>query len=52
MAEEKEGTVTLIAPNGVTVSVAESKLADRLRGDYQLTEERPSGRSSKSRSKK
>lgn len=36
MAEKKEGAVTLVAPNGVTVSVAESKEGERLATGYQL----------------
>lgn len=40
MAEKKDGTVSLIAPNGQTVSVAESKLVERLRGGYSLPEKR------------
>ncbi len=39
MAEKVE-TVTLIAPNGQTVSVAESKKAERLAGGYRLPEKR------------
>lgn len=38
MAEKKEGTVTLIAPNGQTVSVAESKKDLRLAAGYTLPE--------------
>ena len=41
MAEKKVETVTLIAPNGLTVSVAESKSAERLHGGYRLPEKRP-----------
>ncbi len=41
MTEKKDETVTLIAPNGLTVTVAESKLAERLHGGYQLAEARP-----------
>lgn len=40
MADEKSGTVTLIAPNGQTVSVAESKKADRLAAGYRLPRKR------------
>lgn len=42
MAEKKDETVTLIAPNGQTVSVDKSKLAERLRGGYSLPEKRAS----------
>jgi hypothetical protein len=38
MAEKKDETVTLIAPNGVTVTVAESKKAQRLAAGYRLPE--------------
>lgn len=38
MADQKSETVTLIAPNGQTVSVAESKLAERVHGGYRLVE--------------
>ena len=41
MAEKKVETVTLIAPNGQTVSVARSKLEERLRNGYRLPEKRP-----------
>lgn len=41
MAEKKVETVTLIAPNGQTVSVARSKLEERLRNGYCLPEKRP-----------
>ncbi|QZT61248.1 hypothetical protein [Mycolicibacterium austroafricanum] len=47
MAEKKSETVNLIAPNGLTVSVSESKLAERLHGGYRLAET-----PSRSRSKK
>ncbi|MCK9468659.1 MAG: hypothetical protein M0Q49_04515 [Porticoccaceae bacterium] len=40
MTEKKVETVTLIAPNGHTVSVAESKKAERLAGGYRLPEGR------------
>lgn len=40
MAEKKTETVTLIAPNGQTVSVAASKKAERLTGGYRLPEKR------------
>ena len=53
MAEDKEATVTLIAHNGVTVSVAESKVAERLHGGYRLPDQpAESKRPSRSRSKK
>lgn len=39
MAEKK--VVTLIAPNGQTVSVAESKMDERLAGGYRLPEPPP-----------
>lgn len=52
MAEKKVETVTLIAPNGQTVSVAESKMDERLAGGYRLPEPEkrasPKGRSSRS----
>lgn len=38
---DENKTVTLIAPNGQTVSVAESKLAERLAGGYRLPEPPP-----------
>lgn len=46
MAEKKDATVTLIAPNGATVSVAESKKDLRIAGGYRLpeTEKRSPGR--------
>lgn len=47
MAEKKDETVNLIAPNGLTVSVAESKLAERLHGGYRLAQARPKSRSKK-----
>lgn len=40
MAEKKVETVTLIAPNGQTVSVDKSKLVERLAGGYSLPEKR------------
>lgn len=40
MAEKKVETVTLIAPNGQTVSVAESKKEARLAAGYRLPEKR------------
>lgn len=36
MTDKKVETVTLIAPNGQTVSVAESKKVERLAGGYSL----------------
>lgn len=46
MAEKKDESVTLIAPNGVTVTVAESKKAERIAAGYRLPEpeKRPPGR--------
>jgi hypothetical protein len=42
MAEKKdEKTVTLIAPNGFTVTVAESKKAERIAAGYSLPEKKP-----------
>lgn len=38
MAEKKEGSVTLVAPNGQTVSVAESKKDARIAAGYRLPE--------------
>lgn len=38
MAEKKDGTVTLIAPNGQSVSVAESKKDLRIAAGYRLPE--------------
>lgn len=46
MAEKNEGVVVLVAPNGQTVSVAESKLVERLHGGYRLPEKRSSSRAS------
>jgi hypothetical protein len=40
MTEKKVETVTLIAPNGVQVSVAESKVAERVAAGYQVPEKR------------
>lgn len=40
MAEKKQETVTLIAPNGQTVSVAESKKEARIAAGYRLPEKR------------
>lgn len=51
MAEKKIETVALIAPNGQTVSVAESKLDERIAGGYKLPEKRSSARSASSTSK-
>lgn len=49
MTEKKVETVTLIAPNGVTVTVAESKKAERLAAGYSLPEKRPAkGRTAQS----
>ncbi|MBX9661630.1 MAG: hypothetical protein K2X00_23985 [Nitrospiraceae bacterium] len=42
MAEKKVETVTLIAPNGQTVSVAESKKDARIAAGYRLPEKRTS----------
>ncbi len=47
MTENKVETVTLIAPNGQTVSVAESKMDARLAGGYQLPEPEPPARPTK-----
>lgn len=46
MTDKKVETVTLIAPNGVTVTVAEAKKAERLAAGYSLPEKRaqPKGR--------
>lgn len=52
MAEKTQGTVTLIAPNGVTVSVSESKLVDRLAGGYLLAQEPAAPTRSRVRAKK
>jgi hypothetical protein len=38
MAEKKDEPVTLIAPNGMTVSVAESKVAERVATGYEFPE--------------
>lgn len=38
MAEKNDGVVTLIAPNGMTVTVAESKRAARIAAGYRLLE--------------
>ena len=46
MTEKKEETVTLIAPNGMTVSVAESKKAERIAGGYRLPEKRTAAKTS------
>ncbi|WP_172835138.1 hypothetical protein [Mycobacterium gordonae] len=40
MTEKKVETVTLIAPNGQTVSVAESKKDERIAAGYRLPEKR------------
>lgn len=40
MDELNSGTVRLIAPNGQTVSVAESKKAERLAAGYRLPRKR------------
>jgi hypothetical protein len=40
MADKKVESVTLIAPNGQTVSVAESKVAERLAGGYRRPDKR------------
>lgn len=50
MTEKKDETVNLIAPNGVTVSVAESKKAERIAAGYRIAEgeKRSRGRSSQS----
>lgn len=49
MTEKKVETVALIAPNGQTVSVAESKKAERLAGGYTLPE--PPAKSARSSKK-
>lgn len=51
MADEIE-TVTLVAPNGVTVSVAASKKNERIAAGYRVPgpEKRPPGRPPKSAS--
>lgn len=41
-----EKVVTLIAPNGQTVSVAESKKAERIAAGYRLPEKRTSSKTS------
>lgn len=41
MTDKKVETVTLIAPNGQTVSVTESKMDERLAGGYSLPEAPP-----------
>ncbi|BCI54945.1 hypothetical protein NIIDNTM18_42230 [Mycolicibacterium litorale] len=46
MAEKKVETVTLIAPNGQTVSVAEYKKAERIAAGYRLPEKRTATKSS------
>jgi len=51
MAEKKDETVTLIAPNGTTVSVAESKKAERLATGYRLPEKRAASKTSSPASK-
>lgn len=38
MTDKKVETVTLIAPNGQTVSVAESKVVERLHAGYRLAQ--------------
>lgn len=48
MAEKKVETVTLIAPNGQTVTVDESKKVERLAAGYRLPEKpKPGGSTSK-----
>lgn len=47
MTGKKVETVTLIAPNGQTVSVAASKKAERLAGGYRLPTKRSSAKNSK-----
>lgn len=49
MAENKVETVTLIAPNGQVVSVAESKMGERLAGGYHLPEPEPSAKPRRSK---
>lgn len=44
MAEKKVETVTLVAPNGMEVSVDESKKEARIAGGYRLPEKRTSPR--------
>lgn len=51
MTDKKVETVTLIAPNGQTVSVAESKKVDRLAAGYRLPEKRPAPKSGNATSK-
>lgn len=46
MAEKKDATVTLVAPNGVSVSVNRDKLEERIAGGYRLPEKRASARTS------
>jgi hypothetical protein len=41
MVEKKVETVTLVAPNGQRVSVAESKKVERLAAGYRLPAETP-----------
>lgn len=49
MTEKKVETVTLIAPNGTTVSVAASKKEERLAGGYSLAEDKPKEKRSPAR---
>lgn len=49
MAEKKDETVTLIAPNGQTVSVAESKKAERIAAGYRLPEKRAASKTNTSK---
>lgn len=49
MTDKKVETVTLIAPNGQTVSVAESKKAERIAAGYRLPEKRAAAKSNTSK---
>lgn len=49
MAETKVETVTLIAPNGQIVSVAESKKVERLAAGYRLPPKRASAKTADSK---
>lgn len=51
MTEKKQETVTLIAPNGQTVSVAESKKDARIAAGYRLPEKRAASKSNTAASK-
>lgn len=51
MSEKKIETVTLIAPNGQTVSVAESKKDERLAAGYRLPDKRTTPKTAAATSK-